>query len=155
MIKKVKIGCWILIIILLGFLRGYLFGNINWIYKTLTENRPNQARKEFHALLEWSTSEILILKWSLTFIFFGLFAFLTWYIIRLIFNHQQYSRITLLVFAGILLIAAILYPVYYLLGSPLKIYLIIRTIMGLGQSFMPLMLLIITFKFIPQLPSND
>jgi hypothetical protein len=155
MSKNIKIALWTLVIVLLGFLRGYLFGNINWIYKTLTENRPNGARLEFHFLLDWSTANILILKWILTMLFFGVFALLTWLIVKIIFQRKDYNKVTLLVFGSLLAVAAVLYLFYFLLGNPIEIYAIIRTIMGIGQSFMPLMLLVIAFKFVPTTRNND
>ncbi|MEO9530963.1 MAG: hypothetical protein ABJG68_05610 [Crocinitomicaceae bacterium] len=138
------------IIVLLGFIRGYLFGNINWVYKTLTEGRMNQARDEFHFLLDWDPSNIVILKWVLTIIFIGLFSLLSYLIIKIYFKNPTYSRITLLLFAGIFLGSGLLLTIGKLFGISNDIYHIVRTLMGLGQSFMPLMILFILFKFFPQ-----
>ena len=137
-------------IVLLGFLRGYLFANINWIYKTITVGRMNQARHEFYFLLEWSPSAILVLKWVLTILFFSLFGFLSYVIINVAFKNKQYNKITLLLYLGLLILAGFLYIIGYLFGISSEIYHIIRTIMGMGQSFMPLMILFILFKFLPQ-----
>lgn len=149
MAKKIKVSIQIGLIILLGFLRDYLFYNTNWVYLHLTNGRPNQARKEFDFLLEWSTKEILILKWCLTFLFFSLFAIFTTWIVRSIFEKKEYSKISLFVFLTLLIVSGLLYVIYVCVGSPMSIYAVIRTLMGLGQSFMPLMFLVIIFKFFP------
>lgn len=150
MSKKISVYILFALVILLGFLRDYVFYNINWVYKTLTENRPLQAREEFHFLLEWEPEKIIILKWILTFAFFILFAILTWLVIRKAFRNQLYNKITLILFAGILGVSGVLFVVYKLIGSPSSMYAVIRTLMGLGQSFVPLLLLYLTFKFFPK-----
>lgn len=154
MSAKIKAIILTVVIVLLGFLRGYLFGNINWIYKTLTINRPNGARDEFHFLLEWTPDQILILKWALTFIFFGLFFFLTWLIIKIYFKNKEFNKIVLYSFIGIFAISALLYPIFILAGRSSEVYAVIRTLMGIGQSFMPLMFLWILFKFLPETKSH-
>lgn len=141
-------------IILLGFLRGYLFGNINWIYKTLTVNRPNAARHEFYFLLDWDPSSILILKWFLTTLFFFLFGLLTYIIIKIAFNNSVYNKIVVLMYAGLLSISALLYVTGALIGYSIEFYHLVRTVMGLAQSFMPLMILVLIIKFLPQASSK-
>ncbi|MEX1003064.1 MAG: hypothetical protein WDZ35_13180 [Crocinitomicaceae bacterium] len=147
---KVKVGLLATITVLLGFLRGYLFYNINWIYKTLTENRRNSAREEFYFLLEWSPTEILVLKWVLTFFFFFSFMFLTYWVIKAAFQQAVYSKIVIFVYGGIFLLSGFLFVLGYFFGLSSELYGIIRTVMGLAQSFMPLMILFILFKFFPQ-----
>lgn len=137
-------------IVILGFLRGYLFGNINWAYKTLTEDRMNQARDEFQFLLSWSPSSIVALKWVLTILFISLFSFLSYLIIKIYFKNKTYNRITLVLFSGIFITSAFLFLVGKVFNISSDIYHIIRALMGLGQSFMPLMILFILFKFFPQ-----
>ena len=149
MARRTKLIILSVVIVLLGFLRDYFFYNINWILKTLTENRPNQALPEFHFLLDWSISKIVITKWILTILFFSIFGTLTFLIIKIGFRSKLCNRITLLVFAGLFCISGLLFVLYKALGSPMNIYAIIRTLMGLGQSFVPLILLSITFKFFP------
>ncbi|MBD3636712.1 MAG: hypothetical protein HUJ25_05165 [Crocinitomicaceae bacterium] len=153
--RKSKIIFLSSIIVLLGFLREYLFVNINWIHLTKTIARRNAARDEFNFLLDWTVGEIVILKWVLTIIFVALFTSLTWIIIRLAFGNKLYNKITLLVFGALLVISGILYVPYVLAGYPIELYAVIRTLMGLAQSFMPLMLLAIVFKFLPQVSKNE
>ncbi len=152
--KKLIISLLTILIIGLGFIRGYLFGNINWIYKTLTENRKNQARHEFHSLLEWSPNSILLLKWTLTFLFFGLFWLLTNRIIHFAFKNKNYDRIVSLMYLGMLGVSGLLYLSGLIWGYSLEFYFLVRTVMGMAQSFMPLMILFIIIKFLPQSSSK-
>ena len=153
--KRAKLIIFAIGIILLGFLRDYLFYNINWVYKTLTENRPLQALEEFHFLLEWSPEQILLLKWMLTIVFFGVFGLFTWIIIKTAFQNPTYNKISWLFYAGLLLLSGVMFVVYKLLGSPSSVYAVVRTLMGLGQSFIPLLLLFVAFKFFPKSSQID
>lgn len=150
MSKKIKLILLIVLIILLGFLRDYLFFNINWIYLTLTENRPNQALDEFYFLLEWTPRNINILKWFLTFLFTGLFLLLSVWIIQQFFKNKQFNRITIYAFVGLIGICALLYLIGFVIGLSDNLYGVIRTLMGFAQSFMPLMILYVVFKFLPE-----
>lgn len=148
--KKVSVIILSALTILSGFLREYLFGNINWIYLTLTKGRMNQARDEFQFLMEWSASDIIILKWILTGVFFLLFAFLTFLVIKIQFENKAYSKATIVLFSGILLASGFFYLIGILFSVQGNVYGIVRTLMGLGQSFMPLMFLFVLFKFFPK-----
>lgn len=153
--KKAKAIILTIIIVLLGFFREYLFYNINWIYKTLTANRPNSARKEFYFLLDWSPSEILILKWILTILFFSAFLALTYWIIKLLFNNKRFNQIILLFFGALLMVSGGIYILNLLIPKAGILYGVSRTLMGIGQSFMPLMFFYIIFKFLPQIEKDS
>lgn len=137
-------------VVALGFLRDYLFYNINWIYLTLINGRANSARKEFYFLLEWSPSSIIQLKWGLTVLFYGLFAAFTCLFIATYFKSKTYLKISILLYAGLFFVAGFLYVLGYLSNQMSNLYPIIRTMMGIAQSFMPLMVLFVLFKFYPQ-----
>lgn len=111
----------------------------------------NQARKEFHFLLEWTESEILILKWILTILFYMIFFGLTIYTINLAFKNRKYNLITIGVFASIFGISGFLYVAGWISGTGDVLYGTIRTLMGMAQSFIPLMILGVIFRFNPEL----
>lgn len=136
-------------IVLLGFLREYFFINTNWIYLTLTQGRPNSARNEFDFLLDWQPSNIFIAKWFMTLFFFAAFFYLTFVIVKIAFANKTFNRIVVLLFASLLLFSALLYGLEYLFNNRV-FYGITRTLMGYGQSFIPLMILSILFKFFPE-----
>ena len=154
MSKKISIISLSAFIVTLGFIRDYIFHNINWVYKTLTTNRQLQARKEFHFLMEWNAYEILTLKWTLTILFYLLFFFLTYFTLRLAFKNQSYNRITIGVFISLFLISGLLYSIGYIGGVQAQLYGSILTLMQMAQSFIPLMILGVLYKFIP-VSGND
>ena len=154
MSKKLSITLLTISIVVLGFIRGYLFGNINWIYKTLTINRPNAARHEFYFLLEWDANSILVLKWILTILFFGLYGLITYLIVKVAFNKSIYNNIVILMYLGMLVISGCLFLTGLLFNSSVEFYHLVRTVMGIAQSFMPLMILVIIIKFLPQSSSK-
>ncbi|MBK9193300.1 MAG: hypothetical protein IPM77_18420 [Crocinitomicaceae bacterium] len=149
MSSKIKLSALVVFIISLGFIRDYFFVNINWILMTITNGRRNQALDEFHFLLNWTPDEINNLKWVLTFVFSGLFMAVTYLIVRISFQNKLFNRITVYSYLGILFFAFGLYFLSFLVGMTDNLYGIIRTIMGIAQSFMPLMILYILFKFLP------
>lgn len=154
MSKKTKVIFLTVGIVMLGFLREYLFVNINWIYLTLTNGRMNAARPEFQFLIHWSPTEINILKLGLTFLFSVLFFWVTYLIIKCYYQNKKYNQIVVFTYAGILLIALLLFAVGKLTGYHERLYGPIRTLMGMVQSFMPLMILAILFSFLPQAKDN-
>ena len=129
MSKKVKLTILTAGIVLLGFLRFYVFYNINWILKTLTEGRRNSARQEFYFLLEWAPSSILTLKWILTILFSLFFLGMTLLIINTVFKSRENNRLVIIAYAVLILISAIFYGIGYLFGFSQDIYGVIRTIM--------------------------
>ncbi len=136
-------------IVLLGFLREYLFANINWIYLTLVNGRRNGARTEFHFLLNWTPSKIDTLKWFLTLLFSILFLALTYAIIHLNFKKKKYNQMVLFSYLILLGLSVLLLGIGKVFGIYQDLYGVIRTLMGIVQSFMPLMVLYLLFKFLP------
>ncbi len=148
MSKKVKIALLLILIILSGFGRDYIMVNINWIIKHLTLGAPNYAQSFFNPLLHWSHSKLILLKWGLTFVFTTYFFVLTYYTIQLIFNNDKVFLNYVKGFYMILIIiAAIIYGLGYIFNSVDLVYTSTRTIMGVLQSFVPLMMLYLIFKF--------
>lgn len=150
MSKKTKVIFLTIGIVLLGFLREYLFVNINWIYLTLTNGRMNAARPEFQFLITWSPAEINVLKLGLTFLFSVLFFGVTYLIIKFYYQNKKYNRIVVFTYVGITFIALLLFAAGKLTGQYDSLYGPIRSLMGMVQSFMPLMILVILFRFLPQ-----
>lgn len=154
MSKKTKAILLSIGIVLLGFLREYVFININWIYLTLTNGRMNAARDEFMFLVDWSPAEIVILKWTLTLVFSLLFFLITLLTVKIYFANRTFNQIVLFLFAALFSIAGLLFIIDELAGQNNVLYGPIRTIMGLVQSFIPLMILFVLFKFLPQINSE-
>ena len=140
--------------VLLGFLREYLFSNINWVYLTLTNGRMNGARDEFMFLVEWSPSEILTLKWVLTLIFSILFFLVTYVVIKIYFQDKSFNQTVIFLFAALFIISGLLFVTGKITGTSGILYGPVRTVMGMEQSFIPLMILFVLFKFLPQIKGD-
>ena len=122
--------------------------NINWVIKHLTLGSPNYAQPFFNPLLHWSYSKLILLKWVLTLVFTTYFFVLTYYAIQLIFNKNKACLNYVKGFYLLLIIiAAIIYGLGYIFNSVDLVYTSTRTIMGILQSFVPLMMLYLIFKF--------
>ncbi len=151
MSKKIKIGVLVTIIVLSGFGRDYIMVNINWIIKHLTLGAPNYAQTFFNPLLNWKISNLILLKWVLTLIFTMYFFSLTYFSVKLIFKTNsialQYVKgfYFLLIFTSI-----VLYGVGYMFNIQQAIYPTVRTLMGVLQSFIPLMLIYLFIRFFPK-----
>jgi hypothetical protein len=143
------------LIILSGFGREFVMVNINWIKKHITEGAPSYAQDLFNPLLLWSPQNIENLKWVLT-IFFTLFFFLlTYALLKNIYpTNKQYHRITIIVYLMIIVASAFVYLIGLLIGVSNEVYTTVRTLMGIGQSFVPLMVLYLLFRFMPNLDNK-
>ena len=149
--RKIKIILIVIIAILSGFGRDYIMVNINWIIKHLTLGAPNYAQSFFNPLLNWEVSNLIILKWLLTLVFTLYFFALTFYSIKYIFNNNKSAPVYVKSFYGILIIASVLiYGFGYLFNSVNSVYTTVRTIMGILQSFIPLMMLYLFIRFYPK-----
>ncbi len=154
MSKRIKIIAGTTSVVLLGFLRDYLFYNINWIYLTLVNGRMNGARKEFYFLLEWTPQEINILKFILTGVFIILFLYMTLLTIRIAVQSKKNDRIVMTTFLIPGLLAVLLSGIGKLTGLYTELYGAIHALMTFIQSFIPLMILGLLFSFLPTGKSN-
>ena len=151
MSKKIKIGVLVTIIVLSGFGRDYIMVNINWIIKHLTLGAPNYAQTFFNPLLNWKISNLILLKWVLTLIFTMYFFSLTYFSVKLIFKTNPLGLQYVKGFYFLLIIISIvLYGIGYMFNIQQAIYPTVRTLMGVLQSFIPLMLIYLFIRFFPK-----
>jgi len=140
----------LIVIIASGFGREYLMVNINWVIKHLSLGAPNYSQGFFSPLLKWTVSEINTLKWLLTILFTIYFFTLTYLLIKSLHpNSKKYQKITVLTYLLIVLVSGGVFMLGYFTGKGHELYPTVRTLMGLAQSFIPLMVLYLLFKFIP------
>ncbi|MGB1104257.1 MAG: hypothetical protein ACPG21_11590 [Crocinitomicaceae bacterium] len=149
MTRKTSLIIGAITVILIGFLRDYLFYNINWIYLTLVNGRMNAARDEFHFLLEWTPHQINILKFVLTGVFILLFFLTTFITLRNAFKNKKNNRIIIATFLIPGLIALLLAAVGKLSGFYEELYGAIHALTTFIQSFIPIIVLGLVFSFLP------
>ncbi len=150
MSKGLKFGLLLGTIVAMGFIRDFFFDNINWIYLHKTIERPNQAVDFFDFLLNWTVPEIDRLKWILTGLFFLIFMSLTLLIIHLIFAQKFFNRIVIATFCGLLLLSLLFYGLALISGKFSEFYAVVLTLMHLAQSFVPLLVFCVFFRFFPK-----
>jgi hypothetical protein len=144
----------IVVALLSGFLRQYVMVNINWVLKHLTLGAPNYSQSEFSFLLSWSPKEINFLKWGLTVMWSFYFFGITCLGVRYIFpNRSDLLKVTYRGYSGLIAIAGMIYVVGYLSSGVVNVYDAVRALMGIAQSFIPLMVFYLVFKFM--LNEND
>lgn len=148
--KKIVIFL-VILIILSGFGREFVMKNINWVIKYLTEGGSYWAQSIFDPLLNWSLKELVFLKWVLTIVFTGYFYGLTISIIYFAFpENKLYLKMTTFTYLLLLFVSFILVVYGVQINDLHALHPIIRNLMGVAQSFLPLMVLFLLFKFLPQ-----
>lgn len=147
--NKILITFLVVITVLSGFGREYVMKNINWVLKYLTQGGANYAQSEFNFLTHWNVSELNTLKWCLT-IFFTLYFFLlTYIIIKKLFPHERkYQILTIGFYIVILVLSGLVYLIGWVFGLLNEVYHVTRALMGVAQSFIPLMISYLLFRFI-------
>ena len=145
----------VVLIIVSGFGREFIMKNINWVVKYLTQGGGYWSQKMFDPLLALSLGELEVLKWVLTIGFTIYFYSLTRLTVKLIFADNKYFlSITTMLFLSLVGISFLLTIIAWLSNSLVALYPIIRSLMGIAQSFVPLMVLYLIFKFLPQKKHN-
>ena len=124
--RKILIALLILAVISLGYLRDYIFVSINEI----TGQGPS------------GTGKLFIWKWPLTFAFAVAYLAITVLFLRILFSEKKYIQIALLIYAFLFSVAFIVSASGYVFFSFEKVYPFVRTIMGVAQSPIVLMILI-------------
>jgi hypothetical protein len=122
--KKFLIGALVIATISLGFFRDYIFISINRsIESGVGGNLP-------------------VLKWILTFLFSLLYLLLSGLFLYLLFNSKKYITIAIVLYGVLFCISIIVALFGYFLSSFENTYHFIRTVMGVAQSPIVMMVLI-------------
>jgi magnesium-transporting ATPase (P-type) len=146
----------VIVIIITGSLREFVFKNVNYqlgyLYElSLLEEGEDVFKKtdsKMQFLDNYSWNQLSVAKWVLTVIFTLIYLGLTLLMILVIFKKREYLLWTLLLFGGIVVISAVLFTGGYIFGGTAKGYALSRVFMGFVQSPTPLMLLIPAFLLI-------
>ena len=154
MLKKNKFLLIILFAILSGFGRSYVMKNINNVLNHTLNGVPNYARSEFHFLQNLSSNELYSLKWLLTIVWTIYFLIFTYLSIKLIFpQRKQHLKAVVYGYTALVIVSTIIYLKGYFTNDIGGVYNTVRNIMGIAQSFIPLMVFYLIFKFM--LNDND
>lgn len=157
--KNIILSGLILLFILSGFFREFLFLNINEqrrvtydiVYRH--ENPESFVAPSMQWLSGFDYLTLTNLKWPLTLFFALYFAFLASRIIKILFQERSYLRITWFAYTGIFLLGMLFYLVGYLAGDTGKTYEIARFLAGLTEGPSLLIILIASFLVMKRIKS--
>ena len=140
--KIIKGVFWLIVIIALGFLRDFIFVNINYIIDRLYFNRDVYYYHSFYDFLEpLDVSGLMTLKWILTLIFALINLTLSVVILKQLFEQPQKPvKLLYLGYVGLFVIAGLFFVFGKVSGLTDLGYTLARRFMGVLQSPVPLMI---------------
>lgn len=148
-VKISKLIVLVSIILAAGFLRLYLFENINHqLAYMYYENEVSYVTEELSFIDKYSYDTLMDVKWVLTILFTIGYLSLTLGIISILFSNRQFIYITLFIFGLIIFVSFLLYSAFGFFNESALGYRLARFCMGVVQSPLPLMLLIPAFKLV-------
>ncbi len=146
-VKVSKLIVLVSIILAAGFLRLYLFENINHqLAYMYYEKEVSYVAEELSFIADYSYELLMDIKWVLTILFTIVYLCLTLGIINILFSNRQFMHITLLIFGLIVFTSFLLYFIFGFFNESTLGYRLARFCMGVVQSPLPLMVLIPAFK---------
>jgi len=142
-----------ILIIALGFLRLFLFENINYHLQFLYYHMERSYMAEsLNFLRSFTYDELYEIKWALTILFSLTYLLFTCLVIKLLFRGRKYVLWTIYIFSAIIFISFAFYALGLLINYDLQFtdqsrigYRLARICMGVVQSPLPLMILIPAF----------
>ena len=129
-------------VVFLGFLREYLFVNINYNIEFVSGNRVyNYADSALEFMSKYSISTLYTFKWVGTILFFLLYWLSGVVLIKVLFQQKKFIFIYSIIYLAIFSFAGLSYLSGQIFSEPDEGYRLARQIMGWGQSPIPLMFL--------------
>lgn len=153
--RKINIVICVVLQLVLGFAREYIFPQVNYALNQKWRNLTGENLDEsMRFLMDLDYYTLYFGKFALTFIFSALFCLFTFWGIRVIFKSKKYDRWVLFYFGFIFVIALFI----FLVGLPFSFkhdaYRISRHLSYLIQSPIGLVILILSVVLSKGLPSN-
>ncbi len=130
------------VFIALGYLRDFIFVNINFQLFALHENEPSRAHSFFSFLERFTYDQLYYSKFFLTGLFTLLNLLTGWGVLYWLFRKRQYLLWSLYLYIAVGLIALLFYSGGYWMNDPHGGYAFARLFMGFLQSPVPFMLLV-------------
>lgn len=133
--KHTKTVAIVLSLFILGFIREFIFENINTHLYYLWKDEHNPYLPEVLSFLKgFSYYPLYYSKFLLIVVFTILFLYGSILLIKQFFNDKRYPKITTGFFAGIFLLSALIFGIGYALGSGHDAYGISRKLIEFIQS---------------------
>lgn len=139
--KNLIIAGLIACLLILGFVRDFVFVNINYALGYVSSKSTEfWGHSSMDFLCNYGVNGLNTSKWVLTAAFTLLFLLLSLMIIRMIYNNRQFLKWFMLLYAIIFTVAGILYVFGWVVGHAEIGYTLSRVFIGFLQSPFPLML---------------
>jgi hypothetical protein len=139
--RKIGLTFILMITVLTGFLREFLFTRINEYLFSLWYDEPSYAIHSLPVLSYFDYESLYWTKWGLTLLFAFLFYGLTNFALKFIFN-EYYWKITGGIYLLILFLAGISMTIGYAINDLKSVYPFARFMMGMIQSPLILMIMV-------------
>lgn len=144
--NKIFVGALVLLFILTGFYREFVFLNWNEQMRVTYYHSPDpHVAPAMQWLGSFSYEALYWLKWPLTLFFSLIFAGYTILAVHLAFRDKKYNRIALFSYAAVFLASFLFFGIGWMLGVRDGTYQIARFLAGLIET--PAMLIILMASF--------
>jgi hypothetical protein len=148
-VPRIVVFCLVVLMILLGAFRDFVFVNINYQLNYLWKEQDfSRAHSFFDFLAGYDYWTIYYWKFALTGIFALLYFVLTWTLIKVIFNNRKFQRYAVILFGSVVAMSLLLFGGGYLFGNAHFGYDLARHFMDVVQSPIAAMILIPIFLLI-------
>lgn len=145
--KSILIIFIIIFLVFWGYFRDFLFKKINSLLQAWDHDFDYEMPGLMKFITNFEYDTIVIFKWILTFVFWGIYLLMSVIVIKLFFTNKQFIKITIAAFITILMISGTFMMIGSLFTSASeKMYEFSRYLMGMAQSPIVLMILIPVFK---------
>lgn len=145
--NKIIVGGLVVLFVLTGFFREFVFLNWNEQMRVTYYNSPDP---HVAASMQWlsacSYEALYYLKWPLTLLFSFVFALYSALVVRYSFSDRKYVRITWFTYAGVFAIAFLFFAIGWLFNEREGTYAISRFLAGMIET--PIMLAILVAVFL-------
>ncbi len=147
-LKRLFLGLFLLAFILTGFIREFVFVNINYQLSYLYyHDEYNWVNKHLDFIKSFSYMQLYQAKWVLTFVFSIIYLALSCWLTHFLFKKRRFIKIMIGVFSLFGIIAILAYCTGYLLHDTASGYKFARIFMGIVQSPLIPMILMPAFVF--------
>jgi hypothetical protein len=148
-VPRIVVFCLVVLMILLGAFRDFVFVNINYQLIYLWKEKDFSKAHSFFDFLEgYDYWTIYYWKFALTGIFALLYFVLTWTLIKVLFNNRKFQRYAVILFGSVVAMSLLLFGGGYLFGNAHFGYDLARHFMDVVQSPIAAMILIPIFLLI-------
>lgn len=151
--KKILAVFFCLSVFVLTFLRENIFLEINGI---LNQSNFNKAYFYLfhHQFQKLSIQQLVITKWTLTFVFVFLITLFSILVIKFWFNQAHYTKMMLTFYGLFFLVSLSVIIILFFIKNFNDYYFVLRKMVGLFSSPLPLFLFFVKYYYLNSISNN-